>query len=136
MLVMRVRSALEGEALREALDSIGAAALRPDAAPSVQEIRLAHHLAERALAKKTNVARSLRMEFLLWLTGRTDIRSAASASFPDGQDFLVVVLPERGAAPRPAEVCSRLTAKELPLGLSEEAEPLALERISLSRIGK
>jgi hypothetical protein len=138
MLILKLRSGLSGERLRKALDSLGAVAVRPGVAGAMREFMLAGHLAGRAFQKKANIARQMRFEFLLWLTGRTDIRSAMEAASPDGGEFFVILFPKHGTRNRKPEtpdiVCRALEARKLPPGLPEEAEPLALERISLSRI--
>lgn len=135
MRILRVRSALQGEGLKGALEMLDAVAVRPDAVQSVEEFSLAHHLAKRAFEKKANIARSLRVEFLLWLSGKTDIRSAVLETAPEErgggeQDFFIVVFSDAGDA----RACTELSAKVRPLGLKKDGEPLALERISLSRV--
>jgi tRNA threonylcarbamoyladenosine modification (KEOPS) complex Cgi121 subunit len=137
MQILRLRASAEGEALGKALDALDAIALKPGMAVSIEEFRLAYHLAARSFAEKRNLARQLRYEFLLWLAGKTDIRSAMKEAAPEFQEgraceIIVAVFSDSGEGP----VCSMLGGKKLPLKLGKKAEPLALERISLSRIGK
>jgi len=132
MRILRLRSELSPEETRPILDKMDAIAVRIGSAGALEEMELAAHLARSAFTKKTNIARSLRYEFLLWLCGKNDIRSAMEISAPkDGEEFFAVVFSEtkRDAA------CRMLSAKESPLALKKEADPLSLERISLSRIG-
>jgi tRNA threonylcarbamoyladenosine modification (KEOPS) complex Cgi121 subunit len=136
MRILRVMCGMKPVALRAALDEMDAVAVRPDAAESVEEYELAHHLAKSSFEKKTNVARSMRFEFLLWLCGKTDIKSAMKETAPhdaavDG-DFILVVFSDA----QNESICRKLEARELPLKLKQTGEPLALERISLSRAGK
>ncbi|MDD5339831.1 MAG: KEOPS complex subunit Cgi121 [Candidatus ainarchaeum sp.] len=108
----------------------GAVAIRAGMVESLEELQLAHYLAGRAFAEKTNVAKKMEFEFLLWLAGKTDIRSALESAAPKaGGDVLVVVFSERGGLVKKLEALGAKEAK-----LKKNAEPLALERISLSRI--
>jgi len=135
MRMMRVSSAMKPERLKAALEGLDAVAIMPVAVESVEELGLAHHLAKSAFGKKTNIARSLRVEFLLWLSGKTDIRSAILETVPrergNGEnEFFVAVFSDADDE----TVCRKLDAKRLPLSLKKEGGPLALERISLSRV--
>ncbi len=109
-----------------------AVAIRAGMVESLEELQLAHHLAERSFETGTNVAKKPEFEFLLWLAGKTDIRSALESTAPKaGGDVLVVVFPGRGAGGLVKKL-KALGAKDAKL--NKTAEPLALERISLSRI--
>ncbi|NYZ74393.1 hypothetical protein H0O00_04580 [Candidatus Micrarchaeota archaeon] len=134
MRVLRLRSGLDAKTLFSRLDKEDAVAVRSDAIGSVEEAELAFHLAQRAFANKTNIAKKLKYEFLLWVSGKTDIASAMKTTAPgersDANGFLVVLFPGR----EHENLLKLLDAEELPLKLKEKAEPLALERISLSRI--
>jgi|WetSurMetagenome_2_1015567.scaffolds.fasta_scaffold143229_3 tRNA threonylcarbamoyladenosine modification (KEOPS) complex Cgi121 subunit len=134
MRILRVMCGMKPDALRAALDDLDAVAIMPDVAESVDEYELAHHLAKSSFEKKTNIARSMRFEFLLWLCGKTDIKSAMKETAPREEDggFILAVFSDA----QNESVCRKLEARELPLGLKEKGEPLALERISLSRAGK
>ncbi len=129
---MRVLEIRGGEALALLKDADGAVAIRAGMVETLDELELAYYLAERSFETKTNVAKKLKYEFLLWLAGKTDIRSAIEAAAPKaGGDVLVAVFPGRGAG--------GLVKKLVALGagvakLKKAAEPLALERISLSRL--
>ncbi len=125
MRVFRVESGLSMEQLCEVLDKLDAVALRPDAVESLEELELAFHLAKKAFKNKKNIAKKLKYEFLLWLSGTRDIDSAIKKTSPKGDEFLLVVFSDRKL---PAEL------KEKSMGLSKHGESLRLERISLSRI--
>jgi tRNA threonylcarbamoyladenosine modification (KEOPS) complex Cgi121 subunit len=90
---------------------------------SEEEIRLAQALAERAFKNKTNIAKKFKYEFLLWLTGKTDIKSALAAATPAAGDSCLVVVfkDQKIAGAKPAK-------------LQKKAAPLELEKISLSRV--
>jgi len=135
MRILRVSCPMKPDALKAALEMLDAAAVRPGLAQSTMEFELAHHLAKSAFAKKTNIARSMRTEFLLWLSGKTDIRSAILETVPretggKGGGFFVAVFSDADDE----TVCRKLGAKMLSPALRKEGEPLALERISLSRV--
>ncbi|MEW6748655.1 MAG: hypothetical protein AB1295_03030 [Candidatus Micrarchaeota archaeon] len=130
MHAYRMRSGISRKGLMDRLDSVEGLAVRTGAVGSEEELQLAFHLAKGSFSKKTNIARSMRYEFLLWLLGKTDIKSAMKESAPDSEEFFVIVFSET----RPDAVCRLLEAELLPLNLEKEGEPLALERISLSRI--
>jgi tRNA threonylcarbamoyladenosine modification (KEOPS) complex Cgi121 subunit len=131
MMILRLRSVLEPKKLCGGLENMDAIAVRSDIAEAAEEIELAHHLAKRAFGKGKNIAKKMKYEFLLWLAGKTDIRSAMEATAPrEGEDFLLVVFSDS----KTDAVCRILAAEKMPLGLKKEADPLRLERISLSRI--
>jgi tRNA threonylcarbamoyladenosine modification (KEOPS) complex Cgi121 subunit len=113
-------------------DEEGAVAIGTGSARSLEELQLALHLAERSFGNRTNVAKKLKFEFLLWLTGRTDIRSAMEIAAPEaGGEILAVIFSGRGsgALAKKFRAMGARNAK-----LEKNAQPLALERISLSRL--
>jgi len=107
------------------LEDTDGIAIRPDCVKSLEEIRLAHHLAEKAFRSKRNIARKMGYEFLLYVSGTRDIKNAIKKTEPEvGGEFLLVLFSGR---PPPGMDLSEL-------GLEEDGAPLELERISLSRI--
>jgi len=97
-----------------------AIAIRKDLVDSEEEIMLAYHLAELSFKNKNNIARKFKYEFLLWLTGKTDIKSALAVSEPKGECIAVIFGD------------SKIKGKTS--GLEKTAKPLDIEKISLSRI--
>ena len=91
MQIHRITTGLRGRELHARLDGLDAVAISPQAVRSREEIMLARHLAEAAFGKKANIAKKLRYEFLLWLSGRRDIKSAMEATSPEGGEMIVVV---------------------------------------------
>jgi|GEM_PF-540214 len=129
MMIFRISSALPAKEIREMLADEEALIIRKDFVQSEEELMLAFHLAKKTLEKKRNIAKKLKYEFLLWLSGRTDIKSAIrSTDAKDSKDILLIVLSGK------KNILEKLQAKEKPLKLKKRAEPLALERISLGRI--
>jgi len=103
--------------------------LNPDIVKSSEELELAKKLADDSFSKK-NIAKKFKYEFLLWLTGKTDIKSAMKSSYPENpKNMLLVVF--KGS---PEKIIKTLKAAKKPLKLKKNAEPLDIERISLSRI--
>ncbi|MDD5171682.1 MAG: KEOPS complex subunit Cgi121 [Candidatus ainarchaeum sp.] len=128
---MRLRSGLDTKTLFSRLGKADAVMMRTGTIGSIGEAALALHLAQRAFANKKNIARQLKYEFLLWISGKTDIASAMKATAPqDKKEFFVILFTER----EHENLLKSLDVEELPLGLKQEADPLALEKISLSRI--
>jgi tRNA threonylcarbamoyladenosine modification (KEOPS) complex Cgi121 subunit len=112
------------EAPPAGLEGLDAVAIRPDAAESMEELRLAHHLAKRSFENKRNIAKKFKFEFLLWLSGTRDIKNAMKRTSPGEGECLLVMF--SGSPPS--------SVKEKGLGLKEKADPLRLEDISLSRL--
>jgi len=131
MRFFRVKTALGAAVLCDALGKLDAIAVRTGAAASEEEFELAAYLAERSFAEKTNIARAPQYEFTLWLAGTKDIKSSVRELSPNEgeREFFVFVFSD--AVER--EIMAGLNAEKLPLGLQKKGEPLALERISLSR---
>lgn len=131
MRIYRLRSEHAPTGLFEKLDALDAIAVRSGAIGSLEEANLAHYLAKKAIRMKECIARSLRFEFLLWLSGRTDIKNAMKATAPGcGGEYFLFVFSDAGQD----ALCRMLDARVLPLALPREGAPLALERISLSRV--
>jgi len=95
--------------------------VRKDAVESVKEIELAYHLAESAFRNRKNIAKKKEFEFLLWLSGTRDIKNAIKKTAPEkGEECLLIDFSDKAKGER--------------IGLRKKADPLRLERISLSRI--
>ncbi len=108
---------------KETLLPDDAVALREDVVKSEEEIKLAYHLAELSFKNGKNIAKKFKYEFLLWLTGKTDIKSALSVSEPKGKECIAIIFRDE-----------KIKGKKP--GLNKRAEPLDIEKISLSRIRK
>lgn len=100
-----------------------------DIVGSMEEILLAAHLAKKSFEKRKNLARVPKYEFLLWLTGKKDIKSAIEKSrTADDPGLLLIIF--SGSK----EITHLLGSCADKPHLPEKADPLALERISLSRV--
>ena len=115
-LLMKILKISTDEALPE--DSVS---IRKDLVKSEEEIKLAYYLAELSFKNKNNIAKKFKYEFLLWLTGKTDIKSALAISEPKGKECIAVIFGDSKIKGKPSE-------------LKKAAEPLDIEKISLSRI--
>ncbi len=109
MRVYKVRKSSSGDLL-----------INPEKVHSMEELELAYLLTKDSFRKKRNIARKFRYEFLLWLSGKTDIKSAVKWAEPASKEALLILF-EGSRKLKPAK-------------LKKRAEPLNLERISLSRI--
>ncbi|MFH1785836.1 MAG: KEOPS complex subunit Cgi121 [Candidatus Micrarchaeota archaeon] len=129
MLILRVCSGYGAAEIPKLLEHSEAIAIKLDAIHALEEVELAEYLAKKAFKNKTNIANKFKYEFLLWLTGKRDIKSAVEETKSDGNEFYIIIFSGNGS-----ELLKELNVKKLELGLSKKAEPLQLERISLSRL--
>lgn len=129
MKILRLSSSLPKDTLLAKCKELGTVAVSPSLVHSEEEIRLAAFLAERTLAQGTNIAKSMELEFLLWLSGETDLRKAFAKNDFRSEDFILV---QSGKAGRRG-ILEALSAVEKPLALRKRATGLELERISTSR---
>ena len=129
MKVLRISSKAEIRKIHELLPE-DALIVDSGKVSSSEELELAYRLAKESFENKRNIAKKFRYEFLLWLSGKTDINSALKSSSPSKPDNILLIL-FKG---EPKELLKKLKASEKPLKLKKRAEPLDIERISLSRI--
>lgn len=94
--------------------------VNPEKVKSTEELELAYLLAKKSFENKKNTAKKFKYEFLLWLSGKTDIKSALNYFKTSKKQNILILF--------------RGTMKLKPAKLEKTAEPLDLERISLSRI--
>ena len=100
----------------------------PSCVESKEQLELAYYLANKSFEQKTNIARDFKLEFLLWLTGKRDIRSAMEAAKPKNSMVLAIIF-----SGSKKKIIDTLGAKELKLKF-KKTDPITLEKISLSRI--
>jgi tRNA threonylcarbamoyladenosine modification (KEOPS) complex Cgi121 subunit len=110
---------IAGQAHEELCEKHDAIAVSLETLHSVEEAELALHLAEEAFRKGKNIAKKKKLEFLLWLSGTTDIKNALKKTKP-GKEYFLISFPEKPGVDAH--------------GLAEKGDSLRLERISLSRI--
>ncbi len=132
MKFFRLHSELDPKSLCMALDELDAIAISKDFVRSCEEIELANYLAERTFKSKKNNAKHKRYEFLLWLAGKTDIKSAMNLTTPANgeKEFILVIFSNASEK----EIISKTKSSIVKLNLEKTANPLEIERISLSRI--
>lgn len=130
MHVLRCSSPLR---LREALARLGkepVLLLDPAKVSSGEELLLADRLAKSSIRRGRAISKSHAVEFLLWLSGRTDIRSAFSSfGAKSAEDMLIISF-----GPGSKKLAALLELKEKKLNLPKSASPEMIERISLSRV--
>jgi tRNA threonylcarbamoyladenosine modification (KEOPS) complex Cgi121 subunit len=129
MKIMPIECSLSGKALEDALLGHDAVVVDLDKVKSFEEIELAGHLTRKSFEQKSNIARKRKYEFLLWLSGKTDMKGAFRSLNPKGKKMLLVVF-----SGDEKKILDELKARTLDTGLKTRADPLDLERISLSRI--
>lgn len=130
MIVLFAQSPLSIADIIKRSGPLDALVLAPSCAQSMEELELAHQLAKRCFESENNIANRFKYEFLLWLTGKTDIKSAMAKSVPkEKSELLIVVFGEDRQ-----HVLKTLDAKEKKKEPAKRSDPLRLEEISLSRI--
>jgi tRNA threonylcarbamoyladenosine modification (KEOPS) complex Cgi121 subunit len=129
MLALFARSRLPAADIIRRSGQLDALALAPSCAQSMEELELAHHLAQGCSERKACIANKFKYEFLLWLTGKTDIKSAIAQSAPKDGNLLIVSFGEGKQ-----KILEALDAEEDSRPLPRRGDPLRLEAISLSRI--
>jgi len=96
---------------------------------SEEELLLAARLAKKSTEEKRAISRSRTVEFLLWLSGKTDIRSAFSSFGAKSPKHMLVV----SFGPGKKELVSLLRLKPGKKKLKKDAVMERIEEISLSR---
>jgi len=130
MLIVRGESRLGAEELLRRAMRKKIVLLDSGKVDSLEELELAYALAKRSLEDGTAVSKKLEIEFVLWLAGKNDIRRAfEEVGFRAGKEFIAVAF---GMGKK--ELIAELEMKEKKLGLKKNAEAMAVERVSLSRI--
>ncbi|MBI5051162.1 hypothetical protein HZC08_00215 [Candidatus Micrarchaeota archaeon] len=130
MFIARISSELPSNELLALAKENPSLLLNPNKIDSIQCIKLSEYLTINSFKNKTNIAKSFELEFLLWLSGKMDIRRAFELlSFTSNRSILIIS--SRG---NKKSLLKLLNAKELKLNLNETSGPLLLEAISLSRI--
>jgi tRNA threonylcarbamoyladenosine modification (KEOPS) complex Cgi121 subunit len=121
-----VSSQLPANKIAKILDGYDAVAIRFF---TEQEIKLAEHLAKKAFGNKTNIAKKFKYEFLLWLAGKRDIKSAIEETMPKGNEFLIIVF-----SGGKKEILKNLEVEHIQLDMKEKASYFRIEEMSLSRL--
>ncbi len=111
-------------------DSFDALLIEPSIAQSKEELTLAEFLTKKSFDDNKNIAKKFKYEFLLWLTGKRDIKSAMKVSEPNCSEALLILFEKKDKQ----KLLKALNAKEKKFKLKENADALALEKISLSRL--
>ena len=129
MELIAIRTDISGKMLEDALVGMDAVVIDPGFVKSIEEILLAEHLAKKSFEAKKNIAKKLKYEFLLFLSGKSELRSAFNLINPKGNEMILALFSGKAS-----EAIKKLGAKESKLKLRDLANSMDLERISLSRI--
>jgi tRNA threonylcarbamoyladenosine modification (KEOPS) complex Cgi121 subunit len=131
MLAVFGSSDLSREELEKKARKEGVLPINPKKVNSEEELLLADALAIAAMKEGRNIAKKEEAEFLLWLSAKTNIKSAFKAySFKTPKELLLISLNEKHSKPLLLEL---FRIKEEKPGPSKAATPKEIERISLSR---
>ncbi len=132
MLAVFGSSDLSGKELEEKAKEEGVLLINPKKVNAKEELLLADALAIAAINEKRNIAKKEEAEFLLWLSAKTNIKSAFEAySFKSPRELLAVSLNKKHSKPMLLEL---FRMKEEKPETRKDATPDEIERISLSRI--
>ncbi|MDO8554623.1 MAG: KEOPS complex subunit Cgi121 [Candidatus Micrarchaeota archaeon] len=93
------------------------------------ELKLAEQLTISSFKQKNNIANKFKYEFLLWVSGKRDIKSAMEVTLPKSNKMIIVVF---GTNYR--KILSQLNPKVIKKKLPKIFDSIALERISTSRV--
>ncbi|MBN2122577.1 hypothetical protein JW721_06010 [Candidatus Micrarchaeota archaeon] len=132
MLAVFGSSDLSAQELEKKAKGEGILLINPKKVNCLEELNLAEALSSAAIREGRNIAKKEEAEFLLWLSAKTNIKSAFdSHSFKTPKELLLVSLNKKHSKPRLLEL---FMMKEEQPELREEATPDEIEGISLSRI--
>ncbi len=124
MQILRLNAGMNRKSLESKEDCI---TVNLNTLQSLEEAKLALYLAKKSFKNKKNIARKLKYEFLLWLSGKTNIKSAINeTAILENEDFFLITFDQRKLI--------RIGGIKPKSGLKKDARPLDLERISLSRV--
>lgn len=129
MLVAQIRTKEPWNGVIKKCDSLPVLLFDPSLVESYEELSLAYALAQKSFEAKENIAQQFKYEVLLWLTGKRDIKNALKVSLPRGREALLMIFDDEKK-----KILESPGVEEIALHLKKEADPLRLERISLSRI--
>ncbi len=130
MKLLRLSSSLSRDEIISKSAGLKAVPISPQLAGRLEKLELAHALAEKSFREKSNLAKSMELEFLLWLSSENDLRKAFAKNDFSPSDFIVVFLGKCSKR----EALRELRAEEKPLALEKKAGALELETVSLSRV--
>jgi tRNA threonylcarbamoyladenosine modification (KEOPS) complex Cgi121 subunit len=131
MIFLAGSSALSKEELEKKAKEEGILLLNPKKIGAEEELFLAEALAKNAAREKRGIAKKEEMEFLLWLSAKTNISSAYREYWFKSPKNLLLVSLKKGAK---AQLIKQFRISEKKPEFKKHAAPAQIERISLSRI--
>ena len=129
MLAFPASSALPLKGALEKLGKKPVLLLDASKVRSEEELLLAGRLSKKAIEERRAISKSRTVEFLLWLSGKTDIRSAFSSFGAKSPKHMLIV----SFGPTKKELTSLLQLKPGKKKLKKDAAAERIEEISLSR---
>ena len=131
MFFSKITSSLSVERINKILENEEAVVISSSIIELEFQIKLADYLSKSSFELKTNIANKFKYEFLLWLTGKRDIKSAMAVSLPKGSDELFIVIFEDKSAKK---ILSTISAKPEKSILKKHFDSIRLDNISTSRV--
>lgn len=133
MFYGKISTHLTSDNVKKALEMENALIVNSSLVESLLELRLAEYLSNSSFRQKTNLAKKFKYEFLLWLTGKRDIRSAMSVAINHPSREFMLFYFGKGKSGLNL-LMKKLQAKKLPDQLTHDFNPIRLEKISVSRV--
>jgi tRNA threonylcarbamoyladenosine modification (KEOPS) complex Cgi121 subunit len=125
-------SGLSREELEKKAKEEGILLLNPKKINSEEELLLAAALAKSAIRQKRSIAKKEEVEFLLWLSAKTNIKSAQEEYLSGSAKQILLVSLKKGKTKQ--ELLSEFKIREQNPKLKKKATAQEIERISLSRL--
>ncbi|MEK6982335.1 MAG: KEOPS complex subunit Cgi121 [Candidatus Micrarchaeota archaeon] len=130
MLILKINLKMPIDDAIKAITSFNAVLVNIGLVHSTKEIELADYLTKKSFKEKTNIAKDSKLEFLLWLSGKKDIKSAMATIKPTEKEAILIIFNKEEDKD---QILNKLEAKE-EVFKEKEVDQKRLERISLSRI--
>ena len=128
MFCILIRSNLSYEDLISKAKRLDALIIKPSIVSSFEVLYLCEYLTQKSFKANKNIAKDFKLEFLLWLTAKTDIKSSLLLSKPTNSELLVIAF-----SGQEKKILFELSASKRFLSF-KQSDPIKLENISLSRI--
>lgn len=132
MILLTGASSLSKEELENKSKGAGILILNPKKINAQEELSLAQILAKNATKERRNLAKKEEVEFLLYLSAKTNIQSALKEyAFKNPKELLLVSLQKNKTK---TQLSKEFKITESKPKFKKNATPNQIERISLSRL--
>src|SRR3989338_1840783 len=117
MILLFIEYSIEITRALKVCDGFDALLINPPVINSWQELQLSEFLAKKSFADGNNIADKFKYEFLLWLTGKRDIKSSMIVSEPKEKTAFLIFFRSK----EKNDLIKFLSAKEIAFNLKKEA---------------